>query len=580
MIRKLLIITIILNLSLITYHLSLITYHSSLITPNSSLFTHHLSLITHHSSLHAQPAVVKNAAKSVFSLTTFSADGSLLGSGHGVFVGTDGEAVSALKPFDGAARAVVIDAQGNKMNVTRILGLNETYDVIHFRVDGKTTPAPIASVASAAQQDAWLVGYGLKSPEIKATRVKSVEKFMDKYNYYILPMNAPDNTTGCPFVNMYGQVIGLLQMSTTSFDTHAVDAAYARSLTSSALSFNRNIGIPVALPADENQARLFLIMAGQSGDSLKYVSAADDFIRQFPALNDGYNARAFIEAAAGEYDRADETMKTAIRKAAPRDEAHYNYAKLQYDNALYGRHWTLDGAYAEASEACRISPEPLYRHLQAQIHYARNEYQQALDILQQLSADKKFSTPELLHEQALCRDKLNAPATEVIALLDSAINTTDTLRLNEAAPYFFTRAQIYDREGQYREAVFDYTRYEYLMQGRLGAPFYHLRGQAAMKGRLYQQGLGDLAHALLLEPGEPTYYAEMANAQLRVNKPEEAIETARRCVNLAPEYAEGYLLLGLAQVQAKQKAEGLANLRKAKELGNEQAESLIEKYSK
>ena len=47
----------------------------------------------------AQPASVKNAAKSVFSLTTFRADGSLLASSHGIFIGDNGEAVSDLTPF-------------------------------------------------------------------------------------------------------------------------------------------------------------------------------------------------------------------------------------------------------------------------------------------------------------------------------------------------------------------------------------------------------------------------------------------------------------------------------------------------
>ena len=94
-----------------------------------------LFIFTACPTLMAQPAAVKNVAKSVFSLTTFSADGSLLANSHGVFVGTDGEAVSDLKPFIGAAKAVVVDAQGNKMNVTRILGLNELYDVIRRRQD-------------------------------------------------------------------------------------------------------------------------------------------------------------------------------------------------------------------------------------------------------------------------------------------------------------------------------------------------------------------------------------------------------------------------------------------------------------
>ena len=544
----------------------------------------HLFIFTACPTLMAQPAAVKNVAKSVFSLTTFSADGSLLANSHGVFVGADGEAVSDLKPFIGAAKAVVVDAQGNKMNVTRILGLNELYDVIRFRVDGKTTPANIANVASTYQQDAWLVTYAMKSPQIVATKVKSVEKFMDKYSYYIFGMNAPDNSTGCPFVNMYGQVIGLLQMSNTSFDTHAVDVSFIRTLTASGFSVNdanfKKIGIPAAMPADESQARIMLIMSGQSGDSLKHVAAVNDFIQAFPLLNDGYNARAILEANAQQWNNAEETMKTAIKKATLKDEAHYNFAKLQYDNAIYGRHWTLDGAYEEVSEAYKLNPAPLYRHLQAQIHYAKNDYQQALEILQQLSQDKQFSTPELLYEQALCKQKLNSPTADVIALLDSAINTTDTLRLNEAAPYFLSRAQALEEEGKYRDAVFDYTRYEYLMRGQVNSQFYFLREQAEMKGKLYQQAIADIARAIILSPQEPTYYAEMANVQLRVNKPEDAIKTAKRCIEIAPEYSEGYLILGLAQLQTKQKQEGLANLQKAKELGNEQAQSLIDKYGK
>ena len=49
-------------------------------------------------SMSAQPTAVKNAAKGVFSLTTFRADGSLLDTSHGIFVSETGEAVSNLKP--------------------------------------------------------------------------------------------------------------------------------------------------------------------------------------------------------------------------------------------------------------------------------------------------------------------------------------------------------------------------------------------------------------------------------------------------------------------------------------------------
>ena len=53
---------------------------------------------------------------------------------------------------------------------------------------------------------------------------------------------------------------------------------------------------------------------------------------------------------------------------------------------------------------------------------------------------------------------------------------------------------------------------------------------------------------------------------------------ADNCVKMAPEYAEGYLLRGLAAVQQGRKKQGLDDLQKAKELGKEQAQSLIDKY--
>ena len=86
--------------------------------------------------------------------------------------------------------------------------------------------------------------------------------------------------------------------------------------------------------------------------------------------------------------------------------------------------------------------------------------------------------------------------------------------------------------------------------------------------------------AALLAPDEPAYFAEMASLQLRVNMPDQALRAAERCIELTPDDSDGYLLLGVAQARMGQKEEGLSNLQKAKELGNEQADALIEKYSK
>ena len=232
--------------------------------------------------LYGQPAQVKNVAKSVFTLTTFKADGSLLASSHGVFVGNNGEAISSLTPFVGAAKAVVVDAKGNKMNVVRMIGGNSIYDVAKFKVDGNTVPAKIASSAATAGSQTWLVPYSIKSPSVKSATVRNIESFMDKYSYYIFTLDASDNTAACPFVNSAGEVIGLLEHSATSNDIHVTDARYVYDLKTTAFSLNedifRKIGIPMALPVDKEQAVLALMISGQTGDSIKYDAVINDFL--------------------------------------------------------------------------------------------------------------------------------------------------------------------------------------------------------------------------------------------------------------------------------------------------------------
>lgn len=121
----------------------------------------------------AQPSAVKNAAKSVFKLTTYNADGTVLSTSHGVFVGNNGEAISDLKPFIGASKAIVTDSKGREMNVERIMGVNDIYDVAKFKVSGKTIPLNVAQSASASGSQAWLVSYAEKSPTTTAATVKT-----------------------------------------------------------------------------------------------------------------------------------------------------------------------------------------------------------------------------------------------------------------------------------------------------------------------------------------------------------------------------------------------------------------------
>ena len=536
----------------------------------------------------AQSGNVKKAGESVFTLTTFKKDGTILASSHGVFAGANGEAVSSLKPFMGAASAVVIDSKGNKRQVTRMIGANDLYDVARFRVEGNTKPATAAASPAKAGDKLWLLPYPTKGAKAMQAEVKSVETFMDKYSYYIFSTEAPENTDVCPFVNDNGQVAGLMQRSLTSSDINATDINFILSLTANALSVTGNtfgqIGIPVALPEGKDQATLALMLIAQSNDSTKYATMADDFISAYPALIDGYAAKAQMAVEANNFDAARSCMETAVKRVEAKDDAHYNYAKLIYLKETYKpeaeyKAWSMDKALQEAETAYSIKQLPLYKDLEGQVLFGKADYQKAYDTFMQLTGSS-LKSGNLFYNAALCKQQMKAPDEEIIALLDSAVNNADTLNIREAAKYFLMRGDTYNRMENYRQAVFDYTRYEVLNRGNLNAAFYYVREQAEVKAKLFKQALADIDYATYLDDKEPTYLAEKASLQLRLNMFDEAIESSKKCIEMAPKFSDTYLILGLAQTRKGNKAEGLANMKKAKEMGNAQAQALIDKYGK
>ena len=60
----------------------------------------------------------------------------------------------------------------------------------------------------------------------------------------------------------------------------------------------------------------------------------------------------------------------------------------------------------------------------------------------------------------------------------------------------------------------------------------------------------------------------------------EAVQALEKAISIDSQNAPAYRMLGYIQVQQKQTEKGIANLKKAKELGDEVAIGLLEKYSK
>lgn len=498
----------------------------------------------------------KKAAKAVFTLKTFDNDGTLMASSNGFFVGENGEAVSNFTPFRGAARAVVIDAQDKEWPVECIMGANDMYDVARFKVAAKkTTALPLAAAVADEGSAVWLLTYHNTKAATQGL-VRRAEMFQQDYVYYTVAMTAGDNTTGCPLVNANGEAIGLMQTAAKDGDTlvYAVSARFADSLKITGLSLSdatlRSTAIKKDLPEKLEQAQLMMFVASTGVDSAQYAVMVDDFIKKFPTEPDGYMYRAQLLTEGRKFDDAAKDMEQAVSVAKNKDEVHYSYSRLIYQKELLMPDaqydgWSLDKALDEARKAEKDNPLDVYRYQQAQVLYAQKKYDEAYDVYATIMSGSMKSA-ELFGEALRCKQQVG-DSTAVLALLDSCVAMFSKPYLKEAAPYLYQRART----------VIDYGR-----------------------RRQYQQALNDLDDLIALFPRNDLYYSEKASLLVRVGYYDEAIEIARQCIEVAPQHSDGYLFMGLAQCLKGDKAEGVKNLEKAKQLGDEQATELIEKYGK
>ena len=538
-------------------------------------------------STFAQPGWVKNASRSVFTLKTFAADGSLIASSNGFFTGANGEAVSNFTPFKGATRAIVIDAQGKELQVAGIMGANDMYDVVKFRVNGtKTQPLAISSSVAPMGSMVYLLPYH----EVKAVKsgpVRKAETFQGDYPYYTVALSMGENQVSCPLLDESGQVIGMMQQPAVLGDSlsYAVSARFVDSLKITGLNYFdetfKLTQVKKLMPADIKEANLVLYFAGSQSDSAEYVSLIQDFIQQFPNASDGYIYRAQQETAGGDFAAAERDMEQALKFADPKDDAHFNYARIIYNKEIYQSAqpyagWSLDKALQQIQSAISIESLPTYRQLEGDIRFAKQQYDEAYEIYNSLLSTNLRSA-ELFFAAARCKE-MQKDTTAMLAFMDSTINMFSRPYLKDVAPYLWARAEARRNAGRYRDAINDMNEYETLMTATVNDNFYYIRHQVEIQGRLYQQALNDINRAIQMNPNEVLYYAEKASLEIRVGLYDQAISTAQECIAIDAENSDGYLFLGLAQCLKGQKADGIKNLQKAKELGDSQADALIEKY--
>lgn len=518
------------------------------------------------------PKWVEKAKRAVFSVVTYDREDKILNTGNGFFVTEDGIALSDYSLFKGAQRAVVINSEGVQMPVEAVMGADDMYDVVKFRVgiSGKKVPAlALATVSPAVNTEVCLLPYSTqKDRSYTAGKVKEAAKIAEKYFYYTLDMHLKDKMVSCPVMTADGQVFGLAQKSSgqdTATVCYAIDANFAMAQNISALSYGdmalKGIGIKKALPDTEEQALVFLYMASSQLAPEKYMEVLNDFISLYPNSADGYLRRAsqqlYLSVDEASMDKVAADMDKALEVAQKKDDAYFNRAKMIYNYQLgkpekVYKDWTLDKALEEIRKAIAIEELPVYVQQEGDILFAKQDYPAAYASYDKVNKSNLASAATFF-SAAKTKEMMQAPAEEVLALMDSCMVRFTEPYTEAAAPYLLERAQARMNAGQARSAMLDYDAYFKAVNGNVNDLFYYYREQAALKAKQYQRALDDLAKAIELNPKDLTYRAELAVVNIRVGRNEDALNVLKAALEVDPKYAEAYRLMGIAQIQMKQK---------------------------
>ena len=548
-------------------------------------------------SVAQSPKWVEKAKRAVFSVVTY--DEKILNTGNGFFVTEDGVALSDYTLFKGAQRAIVMNSEGTQMPVVSIMGANDMYDVVKFRVGitSKKVPAlALATVNPPVDATVYILPYSTqKDRSYTSGQVKAEDKFSDKYYYYTLNVHLKDKMVSCPVMTEEGQVFALTQKSSgkdTATICYAVDANFAMAQAVNAFSFSdmslKNIGIKKALPDTEETALVFLYMASSQLSPEKYSQLLDDFVAQYPNSADGYVRRAtqqiYVSQDEASMAKVVADMDKALDVANKKDDVYYNRAKLIY-NYILGqpekvyKDWSYDKALEEIKKAIAIEELPVYVQLEGDIEFAKQNYAAALVCYEKVNQTNLVS-PATFFSTAKTKELMKAPVQDVLALMDSCMSRFTEPYTTEAAPYLLERARVRMDANQARGAILDYDAYYKAVKGNVNDVFYYYREQAAMKAKQFQRALDDMAKAIELNPKELTYYAELAVVNMRVGRNEAALKALQDALAIDPKYAEAYRLMGIAHLQMKKKQEACENFAKAKELGDPNVDELIQKHCK
>lgn len=544
------------------------------------------------------PKWADKAKKAVFSIVTYDKDNKIKNTGNGFYINENGTALSDYTLFEGAERAVIINADSKELPVRRILGANSMYDVVKFNTeaDKKATALKLASQPAAVGETVYLLPYSTqKAATCQTGKVTKVDTISNNAYYYTLAMTTGEKTVSCPIMNANGEVLGLIQKNASddAKESYAIGASYGASLDITALSMNdmslKKIGIKKALPDTEDQALVYVFMASSQQNQDDYMTTLNDFLEQYPHSADGYIRRATAYMGYGDDEHnslADSDLKKAMEVTNNKSETQYNISKLIYTYALSQgdkkpySDWDYEKALSVIREAIQADNQPIYVQLEGDILFAMKQYPEAYAAYEKVN-QSEMASPATFYSAAKAKQLIEGTdMNEVVALMDSAVSRFTKPYTSEAAPYFYERGDIKAQMGKFRDAVVDYDTFYDAIGGRVTAAFYLQREQAEVQCKMYQQAINDINKAVEMAPEDVAMWVEKGSVHLRVGQHTEAVEALNKAISLDPKAAAAYRMLGYCQVQMKQNKEACANFAKAKELGDEVVDGLIQKYCK
>lgn len=540
------------------------------------------------------PKWAANAKKAIFSIVTYDKDNNIKATGNGFYIDNQGTALSDYSLFEGATRAVIINANGNQQPVEAILGANSMYDVVKFRtpVEKKHVSLKVTNQPAKNGEAVYLMPYSTQKETVcQRGTITSVDS-IGKHFYYTLQLKTNEKMVSCPVMNMNGEVVAMIQknVTTDSDESYAIGSSYGEALEISALSFSdaalNGIGIKKALPDTEDQALIYLLMSSEQLDKVAYLSVLCDFITQYPNSHEGYIRRANLymhDDDESKYPLASQDLKNAVEMAANKEEAMFQVAKAIYsylvtsENKKSYAEWTYDNALDIIRDVIQKNDQPIYTQLEGDILFAKKDYAGAFVSYDKLNKSELVSSATFYSAAKAMQLIEGSDLNDVIALMDSAIVRLNKPYLSDAAPYFFERAELNAQAKKYRNAVLDYNTFYKAVNGDVNALFYYQREQAEMQCRMFQQALDDINKAVELSADDENLWAEKGVVHLRVNQLDDAVQAFEKAISINTEYAAAYRMLGYCQSLKKMKKEAKANYLKAKELGDTVVEQLLEK---